>query len=93
VLLLLQLFSIISHAMFHNEMIFLVKQTNLENVSLLVDHNCGEEQFPCHTIQVLNDHCDEVWYCKFSPDGLKLATGSKDMTVIIWDVDPVSIHT
>jgi len=55
-----------------------------------VDHNCGKEQFPCHTIQVLNDHCDEVWYCKFSPDGLKLATGSKDMTVIIWDVDPVS---
>jgi len=71
-------------------MIFLLKQTNLENVSLLVDHNCGKEQFPCHTIQVLNDHCDEVWYCKFSPDGLKLATGSKDMTVIIWDVDPVS---
>lgn len=70
-------------------------QTSLENVSLLVDHNCGKEQFPCHTIQVLNDHCDEVWYCKFSPDGLKLATGSKDMTVIIWDVDPVSIciHT
>ncbi|KAG5321539.1 WDR26 protein, partial [Acromyrmex heyeri] len=66
-------------------------QTNLENVSLLVDHNCGEDQFPCHTIQILNDHCDEVWYCKFSPDGLKLATGSKDMTVIIWDVDPETL--
>lgn len=70
--------------------IFLPKQTSLENVSLLVDHSCSKEEFPCHTIQVLNDHCDEVWYCKFSPDGLKLATGSKDMTVIIWDVDPVS---
>ncbi|XP_014272127.1 WD repeat-containing protein 26 isoform X4 [Halyomorpha halys] len=46
------------------------------------------EEFPCETIQVLNDHCDEVWYCRFSPDGLKLATGSKDTTVIIWDVDP-----
>ncbi|CAB0035689.1 unnamed protein product [Trichogramma brassicae] len=66
-------------------------QTNLENVSLLVDHSCSKEQFPCHTTQILNDHCDEVWYCKFSPDGLKLATGSKDMSVIIWDVDPVSI--
>ncbi|KAL6438733.1 hypothetical protein ACFW04_004609 [Cataglyphis niger] len=65
--------------------------TSLENVSLLVDHNCGKEQFPCHTIQILNDHCDEVWYCKFSPDGLKLATGSKDMTVIIWDVDPETL--
>lgn len=37
-------------------------------------------------MQVLNEHSDEVWYCKFSPDGLKLATGSKDTTVIIWDV-------
>lgn len=37
---------------------------------------------------MLNEHCDEVWYVKFSPDGLKLATGSKDTTVIIWDVDP-----
>ncbi|XP_011137847.1 WD repeat-containing protein 26 isoform X1 [Harpegnathos saltator] len=67
------------------------QQTSLENVSLLVDHSCSKEEFPCHTIQILNDHCDEVWYCKFSPDGLKLATGSKDMTVIIWDVDPETL--
>lgn len=40
------------------------------------------------TVQVLNDHCDEVWYCAFSPDGTKLATGSKDTNVIIWDVNP-----
>jgi WD repeat-containing protein 26 len=37
---------------------------------------------------VLNEHSDEVWYCKFSPNGLKLATGSKDTLCIIWDVDP-----
>jgi hypothetical protein len=49
------------------------------------------EQFPCETIQILNDHCDEVWFCRFSPDGLKLATGSKDTTVVVWDVDPVSM--
>lgn len=41
-----------------------------------------------HQLQVLNEHSDEVWYCKFSPDGLKLATGSKDTTVLIFDVDP-----
>jgi WD repeat-containing protein 26 len=53
--------------------------------------DCGSrEEFPCETVQILNDHCDEVWFCRFSPDGLKLATGSKDNTVIIWDVDPVS---
>jgi WD40 repeat protein len=40
---------------------------------------------------VLSDHCEEVWYCRFSPDGLKLATGSKDNTVIIWDFDPESL--
>lgn len=47
------------------------------------------EQLPLETWQVLNDHCDEVWFCRFSPDGTKLATGSKDTTVMIWNVDPV----
>ncbi|XP_055696505.1 WD repeat-containing protein 26 homolog isoform X3 [Lutzomyia longipalpis] len=63
-------------------------ETNIDNVSLLVDHCCSQEEFPMQPLQVLNEHCDEVWYCKFSPDGLKLATGSKDTSVIIWDVDP-----
>ena len=39
---------------------------------------------------MLHDHCDEVWFCKFSPDGAKLATGAKDGQLIIWDVDMVS---
>lgn len=74
------------HCPFHNTK----GDGSLDNVSLLVDHICTKEEFPCETTQVLNDHCDEVWFCKFSPDGLKLATGSKDNTVIIWDVDPVT---
>ena len=37
------------------------------------------------------DHCEEVWYTKWSPDGRRLASGSKDNTVIIWDFDPVSL--
>lgn len=48
------------------------------------------KQFPCYTQQILTEHCNEVWFCKFSNDGTKLATGSKDTTVIIWQVDPVS---
>ncbi|XP_037933993.1 WD repeat-containing protein 26 homolog [Teleopsis dalmanni] len=66
-------------------------ETNIENVSLLTDHSCSIDGFPMQTIQILSDHCDEVWFCKFSPDGLKLATGSKDSTVIIWDVDPFKL--
>ncbi|ETN63144.1 wd-repeat protein [Anopheles darlingi] len=65
--------------------------TSIENVSLLVDHNCGSDGFPLQALQVLNDHSDEVWFCKFSPDGLRLATGSKDNTVIVWEVDPVKL--
>lgn len=63
-------------------------ETSIDNVSLLSDHNCSTANFPMQPLQVLNEHTDEVWYCKFSPDGLKLATGSKDTYVIIWDVDP-----
>ncbi|XP_014671792.1 PREDICTED: WD repeat-containing protein 26-like [Priapulus caudatus] len=61
--------------------------TGLENVSLLMDHMCSREQFPCQVMQTLNDHCDEVWFCRFSHNGTMLATGSKDQTLIIWDVD------
>jgi WD40 repeat protein len=61
-----------------------------EDVSLVVDHVCSKDSFPCATIQVLNDHSDEVWFCRFSPDGTMLATGSKDNNLILWDVHPVS---
>ncbi|KAM7300151.1 WD repeat-containing protein 26 isoform X1 [Ixodes scapularis] len=62
-----------------------------DNCCLLTDHLCSREQFPCHTLQVLNDHCDEVWYCRFSHSGALLATGSKDSTVKIWEVNPVTL--
>ncbi|TRY88478.1 hypothetical protein DNTS_005159, partial [Danionella cerebrum] len=45
------------------------------------------DSFPCYTQQILTEHCNEVWFCKFSNDGTKLATGSKDTTVIIWQVE------
>ncbi|KAI4874173.1 hypothetical protein NFI96_025452, partial [Prochilodus magdalenae] len=63
---------------------------SLDSVSLLLDHVCSRKQFPCYTQQILTEHCNEVWFCKFSNDGTKLATGSKDTTVIVWQVDPVS---
>ncbi|XP_065563314.1 WD repeat-containing protein 26-like [Artemia franciscana] len=69
---------------FHNTKV----TCDLGNFSLLNDHECSREQFPCVTVQTLSDHCDDVLYCKFSNDGSMLATGSKDSTVIIWNVDP-----
>jgi WD40 repeat protein len=47
------------------------------------------QTFPCVTIQTLTEHSDEVWFCKFSPDGTKLATGSKDGYLHVYDVDMV----
>ncbi|ELT95066.1 hypothetical protein CAPTEDRAFT_161952 [Capitella teleta] len=60
---------------------------SLQAVSLLTDHSCSKEQFPCVVRHTLTEHIDEVWFCRFSPDGSKLATGSKDGTLIIWDID------
>ncbi|KAL3874085.1 hypothetical protein ACJMK2_037148 [Sinanodonta woodiana] len=60
---------------------------NLDAVSLLIDHLCSREEFPSVTTQLLSTHCDEVWFCRFSPDGMKLATGSKNGSIMIWIVD------
>jgi len=59
----------------------------INDVSLLKDHACSKHTLPCVTIQTLTDHSDEVWFCKFSPDGTKFATGSKDGSLLIYDVD------
>ncbi|RWS23915.1 WD repeat-containing protein 26-like protein, partial [Leptotrombidium deliense] len=69
-----------------------VNDTGLDSVSLLVDHRCTKDDFPSETRQILTDHCDEVWFCRFSNDGTKLATGSKDSTVMIWEVDPITLE-
>lgn len=53
--------------------------------SLYSDHMCDKSQFPLHTARELAQHSDEVWYLDFSHDGSKLATTSRDSTVIIYD--------
>uniref|UniRef100_A0A8C4Q3N3 WD repeat-containing protein 26 n=1 Tax=Eptatretus burgeri TaxID=7764 RepID=A0A8C4Q3N3_EPTBU len=65
-------------------------EPSFASISLLADHVCTRKQFPCCARQILTDHCNEVWFCRFSNDGTKLATGSKDSTVIIWQVDQES---
>ncbi|KAG1693958.1 WD repeat-containing protein 26 [Nymphon striatum] len=59
---------------------------------LLVDHYCTKEQFPCETYQVLRCHSDEVWFCRFSNDGTKLATGSKDSYLVLWEIEPETME-
>lgn len=43
--------------------------------------------FPTVTRQILSEHSDEVWFLRFSNNGKYLATGSKDMTVILWKIE------
>lgn len=53
--------------------------------SLYCDHICDRNAFPRHATFNLTKHTDEVWYVEFSHDGTKLATASKDRSVIIYD--------
>ncbi|EHA8589322.1 WD repeat-containing protein 26-like [Cocos nucifera] len=54
--------------------------------SLYTDHQCGKEQIPSQTTQVLQGHHDEVWFLQFSNNGKYLASSSSDRSVIIWEV-------
>uniref|UniRef100_A0A7N0RIW5 CTLH domain-containing protein n=1 Tax=Kalanchoe fedtschenkoi TaxID=63787 RepID=A0A7N0RIW5_KALFE len=58
-----------------------------QEMSLYVDHHCGKDQIPSHTLQILKDHEDEVWCLQFSHNGKYLASSSKDLSAIIWQVN------
>lgn len=53
--------------------------------SLYADHMCDRDNFPLRTLIELKGHSDEVWCLRFSNDGSKLASASKDKVVLIWD--------
>lgn len=59
--------------------------------SLYSDHMCSRDDFPLRTSELLEEHSDEVWHVRFSPDGTKLASASKDKTAIIYEVPSFSI--
>ncbi|PIN17452.1 WD40 repeat-containing protein [Handroanthus impetiginosus] len=55
-------------------------------MSLLTDHQCGRDHIPSQTLQILQEHSDEVWFLQFSHNGKYLASSSGDCLVIIWEV-------
>ncbi|KAH6756921.1 transducin family protein / WD-40 repeat family protein [Perilla frutescens var. hirtella] len=61
--------------------------SSIGEMSLLVDHQCGRDQIPCQTLQILQEHNDEVWFLQFSHNGKYLASSSCDCLVIIWEVE------
>ncbi|EEP79122.1 conserved hypothetical protein [Uncinocarpus reesii 1704] len=72
----------INHCLYHNTAI---------TPSLYCDHMCDRSRFPKHPTLELSQHTDEVWYLEFSHDGTKLATASRDRSVIIYDVRTFSV--
>ncbi|XP_022774606.1 WD repeat-containing protein 26-like [Durio zibethinus] len=65
--------------LFHNSMD--------KEMSLYADHQCGRDQIPSQTLQILQSHADEVWFLQFSHNGKYLASSSNDRSAIIWEVD------
>lgn len=55
-------------------------------LSLFTDHQCGRDQIPTTTLQVLESHKNEVWFLQFSNNGKYLASASKDCSAIIWEI-------
>ncbi|XP_068664415.1 WD repeat-containing protein WDS homolog [Aristolochia californica] len=59
---------------------------NSSVISLYKDHCCGPEELPTETVQILDQHENEVWFVQFSNNGRYLASSSSDCTSIIWMV-------
>eukprot|EP00471_Norrisiella_sphaerica_P000103 CAMPEP_0184481676 /NCGR_PEP_ID=MMETSP0113_2-20130426/3235_1 /TAXON_ID=91329 /ORGANISM="Norrisiella sphaerica, Strain BC52" /LENGTH=550 /DNA_ID=CAMNT_0026860943 /DNA_START=153 /DNA_END=1805 /DNA_ORIENTATION=- len=68
----------ISRCQFHN--------SKMKHLSILHDHSCSLDEIPQTCIEVKEYHKNEVWFVRFSHDGNKLASASKDKTIGIWDV-------
>ncbi|KAL3633805.1 hypothetical protein CASFOL_022567 [Castilleja foliolosa] len=56
------------------------------NMSLFIDHQCGRDNIPSQTLQILQEHNGDIWFLQFSHNGKYLASSSADCVVIIWEV-------
>ncbi|EFA80856.1 hypothetical protein PPL_06445 [Heterostelium album PN500] len=65
----------------------LYHNTTKSHYNLFEDHACNRNQMPLECKYTLaGKHRDEVWYLKFSNNGKKLASCSKDSQILIWDM-------
>ncbi|PVF98849.1 WD40 repeat-like protein [Serendipita vermifera] len=64
-----------------------IHHIGVREFSLYQDHICSRNRFPSITTHILEGHHDEVWQVQWSHSGKKLASSSRDMTVIIWRID------
>jgi len=85
--------ALLDQALRHQSSQCLWHNTPSRSLSLYSDHYCDDDVFPQHNTFTLVSHADEVWNLEWSHSGRRLATASKDYTVVIWSVEvSMSVH-
>lgn len=82
-----RLSTLLTQAQLYQRQQCLYTSYNVTQASLLYDVKSPKKRIPGVCCQTLNNHNDDVTICRFNHSGSKLATGSKDQTVIIWNVN------
>ena len=65
----------------------------LDGFTLLRDYTAEESNLPQHTMAVLRQSNDEIWYLEFSPDGKWLSSGCRDGCVLLHNVTNITSST
>ena len=52
---------------------------------LLKNYSYSPPPLPTHCVGRLEHHQDEVWFASISHDGKRLASSSKDESIVIWE--------
>jgi len=81
---------LVEQALLAQKALCALHNTSNRHMSLLQDHQC-HDQIPLLTSQIMEAHTDEVWHLGWSHSGQLLASGSKDHTVRVWELQPCSV--
>ncbi|KAH0562255.1 hypothetical protein GP486_003051, partial [Trichoglossum hirsutum] len=83
--------AVLLHQVKQNQISSCLYHNTASSPSLYTDHFCDRSQFPLKTVLELRKHSDEVWYLQFSHDGKRLASTSRDSTIIIYDTETFEV--